>query len=609
VPSDSNAPRVVPTELCLGGRDLTGPVVSPDGSTVAVVSKAPGEPAELLLIPAFGGDERTLTFPDEPSGGRGMFGGCLAWSRDGRRLAVIARAGLWVVDLNGSSALLLPADGSSIAAPVWDTSGGVVVAVDAERVLRVAADGRSLQPVIERLDDGGHDFVADPEVWGDGPDARIVWQAWSVPDMPWDGSSIVVATADGPVDIGRRPVAMQQPRSLADGSLACLRDDSGWLNLWRARDPFGAWEHLVDEPLEHGGPSWGPGQRSFVGSPDGTQIAFTRNEGGFGRLCVLEISSGEVVELGRGVHGHLSWGGNTLVAIRSGARTPTQVVAYSMPSGERAVLAVGPLEEWRGHDLPEPEVHRVAGVDGVAVPLRRYRSGRGRVLIMVHGGPTDQWPVTFLPRIARWWSEGWDVVVCDPRGSTGHGRAYTDALRGGWGRLDTDDVLAVAEHCQSSGWSTRDTTVVMGSSSGGLVVLNALIGAGPIVAGIALYPVSDLVGLAEHTHRFEAHYTDGLVGPPGSDALVANSPISRAAEISGHLLVMHGTEDPVVPIEHTRRLAAALDPARVEARIVELEGEGHGFRSPENRRLEYDLVGEFLAGVIGRASGLDQDAQ
>ncbi|MGA1551093.1 MAG: prolyl oligopeptidase family serine peptidase, partial [Ilumatobacteraceae bacterium] len=197
----------------------------------------------------------------------------------------------------------------------------------------------------------------------------------------------------------------------------------------------------------------------------------------------------------------------------------------------------------------------------------------------------------------------------DPRGSTGHGRAYTDALRGGWGRLDTDDVLAVAEHCQSSGWSTRDTTVVMGSSSGGLVVLNALIGAGPIVAGIALYPVSDLVGLAEHTHRFEAHYTDGLVGPPGSDALVANSPISRAAEISGHLLVMHGTEDPVVPIEHTRRLAAALDPARVEARIVELEDEGHGFRSPENRRLEYDLVGEFLAGVIGRASGLDQDAQ
>ena len=157
--------------------------------------------------------------------------------------------------------------------------------------------------------------------------------------------------------------------------------------------------------------------------------------------------------------------------------------------------------------------------------------------------------------------------------------------------------------------STRETTVVMGSSSGGLVVLNALVGEGPIAAGIALYPVSDLVGLAEHTHRFEAHYTDGLVGPPGSPALVANSPISQASQITGHLLVMHGTEDPVVPIEHTRRLASALDPARVEARVVEVEGEGHGFRSPENRRLEYDLVGEFLAGVLERSNEADRDGQ
>ena len=609
MPPESNLPRVVPTELCLGGRDLTGPVVSPDGSTVAVVSKTAGEPAALVLIPVNGAEERVLVFPDEPSGGRGMFGGCLAWSSDGRRLAVVARGGLWVVDLDGSSSLVLPADGSAIASPVWDGVGGLVVTVDAERVIRIAVDGGSRGPVIERLDDARHDFVADPELWGAGAAARIVWQAWSAPDMPWDGASLVISTEEGPGDIGQRPTAMQQPRSLADGSFAGLRDDSGWLNLWRAADPLGPWEHLIDEPVEHGGPSWGPGQRSFVGSPDGTRIAFTRNEEGFGRLCVVDLASGEIVELGRGVHGHLSWGGDSLVALRSGARTPTQVVRYSMPDGRRSVLAVGPSEEWASHDLPEPELHRVNGADGVTVPLRRYGAGRGRVLIAVHGGPTDQWPVTFLPRVARWWSEGWDVVVCDPRGSTGHGRAYTDALRGGWGGVDTEDVLAVAYYCQSSRWSTRETTVVMGSSSGGLVVLNALVGESPIAAGIALYPVSDLVGLAEHTHRFEAHYTDGLVGPPGSPALFANSPISRASEISGHLLIMHGTEDPVVPIEHSRRLVAALDPARVDARFVEIDGEGHGFRSPDNRRLEYDLVGEFLAGVIDRSTGLDPGAQ
>ncbi len=238
MPSDSNAPRVVPTELCLGGRDLTGPVVSPDGSTVAVVSKAPGEPAELLLIPAFGGDERTLTFPDEPSGGRGMFGGCLAWSRDGRRLAVIARAGLWVVDLNGSSALLLPADGSSIAAPVWDTSGGVVVAVDAERVIGSRRTVGRCNPLSSASMTG--DTISSPT-------RRCGEMAPTRGSSGRPGRCPICRGTDRrssspPAGPGRHRATpgghAAAARSLADGSLACLRDDSGWLNLWRAGIPL-----------------------------------------------------------------------------------------------------------------------------------------------------------------------------------------------------------------------------------------------------------------------------------------------------------------------------------------------------------------------------------
>jgi len=512
---------------------------------------------------------------------------------------VVGRLGLWVAEPGEVSRLVLSGEVGSIASPVWSLDDEeLVVTVDAASVLRVGALGES-DP--RRLDDGGHDFVADPEVWDADGIELVVWQAWSVPDMPWDGASLVVLGPDGSVDIGRPSVGMQQPRALADGGLACLRDDSGWLNLWRSTDPVGDWEHLIDEPVEHGGPSWGPGQRSFVGSPDGARVAFTRNERGFGRLCVLEVSTGAVTELGRGVHGHLSWAGGTVVALRSGARTPTQIVAYAVDEGSRIVLATGPSEGWDRFDPPEPELHEVATPDGARVPVRRYVAGRGRVLIAVHGGPTDQWQVAFLPRVIRWWSEGWDVLVCDPRGSTGHGRAHADALRGGWGRVDTDDVLAVARHAQSVGWATRETTVVMGSSSGGLAVLNALVGDGPVSAGIALYPVSDLAGLAEHTHRFEAHYTDRLVGPPGSAALTENSPITQASRLRGRLLLVHGTDDPVVPVEHSRRLVAAIDTGSLELDFVELEGEGHGFRQPENRRLEYELVGRFLAETLRRA--------
>src|SRR6185312_1358618 len=135
------------------------------------------------------------------------------------------------------------------------------------------------------------------------------WVAWNVPDMPWDHARIDTVDPSS----GRRGEqggagSVQQPRWLADGTLASLRDDSGWLNVWLGD------RLLVDEPFEHGGPSWGQGQRSFVASPDGRRVAFTRNERGFGRLCVVDVASGVVDDVARGVHGQLSWSGDRLVA-------------------------------------------------------------------------------------------------------------------------------------------------------------------------------------------------------------------------------------------------------------------------------------------------------
>ena len=96
------------------------------------------------------------------------------------------------------------------------------------------------------------------------------------------------------------------------------------------------------------------------------------------------------------------------------------------------------------------------------------------MLVWVHGGPTDQWQADFRPRISYWWSRGWDVLVVDPRGTTGHGREYQRALNGAWGRVDVDDTAALIRHGHDQGWALPDTTVVIGGSSGGLTVLGVL---------------------------------------------------------------------------------------------------------------------------------------
>ena len=214
------------------------------------------------------------------------------------------------------------------------------------------------------------------------------------------------------------------------------------------------------------------------------------------------------------------------------------------------------------------------------------------MLCWVHGGPTDQWQVDFRPRVAFWCSRGWDVLVVDPRGTTGHGRHYQQALNGEWGRLDVDDTAALVRQAHVQGWATPATTVVIGGSSGGLTVFGLLADHGDLVAGaVASYPVSDLAGLAQATHRFEAHYTDTLVGRPGEpgveDRLRSLSPINRADRIVSPLLVFHGSDDPVVPVAHSVTLVDRIRRGGGDVELVVYEGEGHGFRDPINQRDEY----------------------
>ena len=382
---------------------------------------------------------------------------------------------------------------------------------------------------------------------------------------------------------------------MPDGSITAIRDDTGWLNVWVDDRP------LVDEPFEHAGPSWGMGQRSYAVAPDGDRVAFTRNERGFGRLCVVDVRAGDVTGIARGVHGQLTWVGDRLAAVRSGARTPTQVVVYDTSTREtstweRRVLAVGPVVGWDSIDLPEPEPLTVDH-DGVTLHARRYVAGQGRTLCWIHGGPTDQWQVEFLPRVAYWWAQGWDVLVPDPRGSTGHGRAYQQALRGGWGRIDVDDTAAIVAASHRHGWSVPERTVVMGGSSGGTTVLGVLgLHDGLVAAGVALYPVTDLADLAARSHRFEAHYPLSLVGPLDRlDLYRERSPLTFADRITAPLLVLHGDADPVVPIEQSRRLVERIRSSGGDVEFHVMEGEGHGFRAVENKLAEYRLIGEFVA--------------
>jgi dipeptidyl aminopeptidase/acylaminoacyl peptidase len=591
---------VIAPSRCIAGRDLTEPRLSPDGRWVAFATSGRAG-AHLAVVPLDGGPERQVTTQPTPRTGRGLGGGCFDWMPDSSSIVYAAADGeLWIQPLTAADPVRLTGHSRSVSSPTVAPDGTwVAYVVDEAEVWVTGLDGSGHR----RVDDGSTAFCADPTATPCS--SGVGWVGWNPPAMPWDRSSVHVALHDGTGHSVFEPDGcVQQPRFLPDGRGVCVRDDTGWLNVWIDEAP------LVDEPFEHAGPSWGPGQRSFAVSPDGTQVAFTRNEGGFGRLCVADVATGHVLDLARAVHGGLDWRADTLVALRTGGRTPTQIVAYDMSDlivPVRRTLAVGPALGWDGEPaLVEPDLVQVTADDGSVVHGRLYASpdAQGRLLCWVHGGPTDQWQVTFMPRIAHWVSRGWSVLVPDHRGSTGHGRAYQQAMAGRWGDLDVADTAALLRWAHVSGIARPDTTVMMGSSAGGLTALSvAAVHPGLVRCAAVAYPVCDIGALDDSTHRFEAHYNDTLIGPRSDpDALAARwhrSPVARAVALAATpLLVLHGDADPVVPIEQSRALVDAVTLAGGDVEFVVYPGEGHGFRQPAHQLDEYARVAAFLDRVV-----------
>jgi dipeptidyl aminopeptidase/acylaminoacyl peptidase len=219
------------------------------------------------------------------------------------------------------------------------------------------------------------------------------------------------------------------------------------------------------------------------------------------------------------------------------------------------------------------------------------------MIVWIHGGPTGQWGVGFNARIAYFVDRGWAVLVPDHRGSTGHGRAYAQAMAGRWGELDVSDVAAGMRTAADQGWAHPRRMVPMGGSAGGFTVLNLLAHHPDLcAAGVDLFGVADLLELDETTHRFEAHYLHSVVGPlpDAVDRYRERSPLHVADRITAPVLILQGSADEVVPPAQSHAVAERIRAAGGTVELHVYEGEGHGWNKPDLVVDELERIDGFL---------------
>jgi dipeptidyl aminopeptidase/acylaminoacyl peptidase len=344
---------------------------------------------------------------------------------------------------------------------------------------------------------------------------------------------------------------------------------------------------------------------------DSRRLVYSRNVDGY-----TELGVGELVAPGRldhfpspdlppSVAGGVSFGPDgdrfALTVTRSDDTANVYVVDVTTGDAERwtrASTAGIPRDTFVA-----PELVRYPSFDGREIPaffsLPETDTGHGEtpVVVDVHGGPESQRRPSF-GRVKQYLlSRGYAVFEPNVRGSTGYGKAYThldDVER----RMDAvADLKAGVDWLHDHPAVDPDRIAVMGASYGGFMTLAALTEYPDVwAAGVDIVGIANFVTFLENTGDWRRQLREAEYGSLEDDRefLESISPVTHVDEITAPLFVLHGENDPRVPVSEAHRIVEGAREAGVPVRELVFEDEGHGFTKLENRIEAYAAIVEFL---------------
>lgn len=226
------------------------------------------------------------------------------------------------------------------------------------------------------------------------------------------------------------------------------------------------------------------------------------------------------------------------------------------------------------------------------------------LVVLAHGGPAARDVAGF-----DWWaqamaSRGYAVLQANFRGSTGYGRAFLEAGYGEWGGRMQTDLSDGVRWLAAEGIIDASRVCIVGASYGGYAAMAGLtLDQGVYRCGVSVAGVSDLRRMVNRESRQERHrdsqtvrYWNRSMGAArlNDRALDDRSPAHLAARIDGPLLLIHGRDDTVVPIEQSRIMADALRRAGKPVELIEMAGEDHWLSQSATRRRMLSETMRFL---------------
>ena len=573
---------------------------SPSGDRLAFTSTrgADDDRQQLWVLPTDGGEARQVT---EVVGGVSQ----LAWSPDGDRIAFVQRVS--AADREADRDLHVP------EAYEPESPDPRVVDRTVYRTAEEYTDGRRGQVYLVTLDDDGVERVTTVDrdhaspVW-DGPETLFFARDADVPD-PDDSLATEIVRYDhasDDVEVVHETTTFQ-PRLTASGGRVAfpytdpeagtmaqtelhLLDGDGGLHDLTAR-----LDRSVAVDLA---PTWDEdGESLHFGTPDEGATALWR-------IAAPEPSGetdGEpqVVEHEPERVRRDEWAsidgfdvrGDRLAYVQSSWDHPGDLFAADLGAGEAARLTECNADYLAEHAVGEPEEIRYpvgdagdAAADAtcqgwVLTPPDFDPDETYPLAVEVHGGPHAMWTTSgsmwheFQTLAAR----GYVVFWSNPRGSTGYGEAYMQAIERDWGAVTASDVLAGVEEVTARPYVDADQQFLTGGSFGGYMTAWLVAHTDRFTAAVSQRGVYDLIGFYGSTDWAYKLVEDDFGTTPWDDPgfLHEQSPTGHAHRVDTPTLVVHSDDDYRTPICTAELFHRILRKHGVDTRLVRYPDEGH----------------------------------
>ena len=218
-------------------------------------------------------------------------------------------------------------------------------------------------------------------------------------------------------------------------------------------------------------------------------------------------------------------------------------------------------------------------------------------ILNIHGGPASQYAFTFFDEFQTYASAGFNVIACNPRGSSGRGHDFLrDVCGNKWGVTDMHDVLTSFKSMKKIMGITNKNDGIMGGSYGGFMT-SWIISHHPnmfksAIVERALLNWETMVGTSDIGIGFpEMYLLDDM--DKNINLYRKKSPITYASSIKTPTLILHSQEDYRCPIEQAEQLFSNLKRRGVKTAMLRFPGESHELSrsgTPNHRKQRFDHV-------------------